>query len=468
MANNAWVKVITQQVLFISNYLSPTKHLKPEDQKETWRNERVFLMLRPYLTILLVAIIRAFRAYRPIPSHAALIVSPPYDVINRAEAAELVQDRPLSFLRVIKPEVDFPENHDPYDEAIYLKGRENMHALIDQGLFHQDEAESLYIYRLEMGPVQQSGIVALASVADYEQGIIKKHELTRPPKEEDRRKHVRVSQMNYEPVFFAYRAVPALDQIVADIESHAPNYDFTTSDGIRHILWQVADQATIAHIVDLFGKEVPCTYVADGHHRTAAAAGVGQEMAQANPNHTGEEPYNYFLAVHFPHDQLQIIDYNRVVSTLNDLTPEELLEKLAEHFDISPQTEAYKPQQLHELAMYLAGTWYKMVAKPATYEGADLIGTLDVTILSDYVLAPHFGITDLRRDQRIDFVGGIRGLSALEQRVDSEQAAVAFALYPVSMEQLMAISDHDLIMPPKTTWFEPKLRSGLLAYRFGL
>lgn len=414
-----------------------------------------------------MATIRPFRGYRPLPQFAPSIASRPYDVLNRAEATVLARDNPHSFLRVVKPEIDFPPTHDPYDEAIYAKGKENMHAMIQAGIFEQDEADSLYIYRLEMGEVKQSGIVALASVADYENGIIKKHELTRPPKEEDRRKHVRVSQMNYEPVFFAYRAVDTLDQIIQEIEQAVPVYDFMADDGIRHMLWQVSDSATVAGIVQLFEKEVPYTYVADGHHRTAAAAGVGQEMAQANPAHTGEELYNYFLAVHFPDNQLQIIDYNRIIRSLNDLTPPELIQRLASHFDITPHETVYKPARLHELSMYLDGTWYQLAAKEDTYDDSDPIGVLDVTILSQYVLEPCFDIVDLRRDDRIDFVGGIRGLGELQEKVDSGDWAVAFALYPVSMQQVMDISDHDLIMPPKTTWFEPKLRSGLVINRFG-
>ncbi|MCI4666566.1 MAG: DUF1015 family protein [Bacteroidia bacterium] len=413
-----------------------------------------------------MAIIKAFKAFRPLPEKAKEVASRPYDVLNTQEAKVEADGNDLSFLHIVKPEIDFPADQDPYAPEVYQKGKSNFADLIQSGVFFQDEKPAIYIYRLEMGEVQQSGIVAAAAVSDYFDNVIKKHELTRPVKEEDRKNHVRVQRMNPEPVFFAYKQVQDLDQLVEEVESGEPEYDFTAVDGIRHILWKVDDEARVGEFIRLFAEKVPATYVADGHHRTAAAALVGQEIAAQNPSHTGSEDYNYFLAVHFPDNQLKILDYNRVVRDLGDYSDEEFLEKLKESFELEQVEAQYKPSLLHEFSLYMGGNWYRLHAKAGTYDDSDPIGVLDVTILSKQVLEPLLGIVDLRRDSRIEFVGGIRGLNELEKRVDSGEMAAAFALYPVSMQQLIDIADNDLLMPPKVTWFEPKLRSGLFVYKF--
>jgi uncharacterized protein (DUF1015 family) len=414
-----------------------------------------------------VAIIKPFRGFRPVADKVKLVASRPYDVLNSEEAREEVVGNPDSFLFVVKPEIDLPPETDHYSMAVYEKGRDNFQALVDQGTFFQDEKDCLYIYRQEMNGRRQTGIMAAAAVADYMNGIIKKHELTRPDKEADRKNHVRVSRMNAEPVFFAYPAVPEIDRIIAEIEQGTPAYDFYAEDGIGHTLWVVEDEGAVRQLVSLFDQKVPFTYVADGHHRTAAAALVGNELKDENPNHTGQEDYNYFLAVHFPDNQLQIIDYNRVVKDIGNLTDEAFLKQIESRFDvekIGPST--YKPDRIHNFGMYFEGEWYSLTARPGTYDDNDPIGVLDVTILSKQILEPILGIEDLRRDKRIEFVGGIRGLGELEKRVDTGEMKVAFALYPVTMQQLIDIADTDNIMPPKTTWFEPKLRSGLVVHRF--
>ncbi|MCK4466065.1 MAG: DUF1015 domain-containing protein, partial [Bacteroidales bacterium] len=331
-----------------------------------------------------------------------------------------------------------------------------------KGWLIQDSKEKLYIYAQTMNNKTQYGIVGCAGVKDYLNGVIKKHELTRPDKEEDRMKHIRINNANIEPVFFTYRAVPEMDKIVSEFVCNKdPEYDFVADDGIGHHFWVIDNKQMIDKIVDLFNK-IPATYVADGHHRTAAAALVGNEKKKNNPDHRGDEEYNYFMAVLFPHDQLTIIDYNRVVKDLNGLTSGEFIERLEQGFIIEKKgREIYKPSSLHNFSMYLEGEWYSLTARQGTYENNDPVGVLDVTILSNLVLAPHLNITDLRRSNRIDFIGGIRGLGELKKRVDSGEMAVAFALYPVTLDQLIIIADTGNIMPPKTTWFEPKLRSGL-------
>ncbi len=414
-----------------------------------------------------MATIKAFKAYRPIPEKAKEVASRPYDVLDTAEAKEEAKGNPISFLHVVKPEIDFPDDHDPYAPAVYEKGRDNFLEMVDKGIFVKDEKPSIYVYRLEMGEVQQSGIVAVAAVQDYFDNVIKKHEKTRPVKEEDRKNHIRVQQMNPEPVFFAYKQVGEIDKLVEEVEEGAPAYDLEAEDGIRHILWQVDDVAMVDRFVQLFAEKVPATYVADGHHRTAAAALVGKELAESNPHHHGKEDYNYFLAVHFPDNQLKILDYNRVIRDLGGHSKEDFLEKLEESFKVEKTEEVHKPACLHEFSMYLSGQWYRLQSKPGTYNDEDPIETLDVTVLSNQVLEPLLDIKDLRRDSRIEFVGGIRGLKELQRRVDSCEMAVAFALYPVSMQQLIDIADNDFLMPPKVTWFEPKLRSGLFVYKFG-
>ena len=412
-----------------------------------------------------MATIKLFKGWRPVINQVKSVASRPYDVLSSAEARVEAAGNPYSFLHVIKPEIDLPEGTDVYDHVVYQKGYDNFKALIEQGIFKQDTEPSLYLYRLTMDGRSQTGIVGLAASEDYVKGVIRIHELTRPVKEEDRKNIIRYSDMIAEPVFFAYPRHAELDQLIALLTEAPPVFDFLADDEIRHELWQLPESATTQKICDLF-QQIPHTYVADGHHRTAAAALVGQERAEANSDHTGSEPYNYFLAVHFPDDQLHIMDYNRVVSDLNGMTPESFLDALNQHFDISPRSQMYRPGRHHELSMYLAGKWYALQAKTHTYDDTDPIRSLDVTVLSNCVLSPLLGITDLRRDKRIDFVGGIRGLEELERRVDQGDMLVAFALYPVSMAQLMRIADSGQIMPPKTTWFEPKLRSGLVVYRW--
>jgi len=411
-----------------------------------------------------MAIIKPFKGIRPVPEKSRLIASRPYDVLNRQEAKEEAADNPLSYLRVVKPEIDLPDDMDEHAPEVYEKGKENFEKMFAEGTFVQDDQEYLYIYAQTMNGRRQYGLVACAAVQDYMDNVIKKHELTRPDKEEDRMNHVRVSNLNYEPVFFSYPAVKEIDTIVAEAVKQAPEYDFTTEDEIGHHFWVLRDRAKIDRVVELFAK-LPSTYVADGHHRTAAAALVGNERKKNNPNHTGNEEYNYFLAVHFPDNQLAIIDYNRVVKDLNGLSVAQLIGKLKGGFDIQEKgTEICKPTGLHNFSMYVEGKWYSLTAKKGTYNDEDPIATLDVTILTEQILSPILGIKDLRRDKRIEFVGGIRGLGELVKRVDSGEMKAAFALHPVSMKQLIDIADSGNIMPPKTTWFEPKLRSGLVVH----
>lgn len=410
-----------------------------------------------------MAILKAFKGIRPVKDKAAKIASRPYDVLNREEAKKEASDE-YSFLHVIKPEIDLPDSVDEHDDQVYQKGKDNFFAMIANGTMVQDKDECLYIYAQTMNGRTQYGIVGCAAVEDYMNNIIRKHELTRPDKEEDRKKHVRISGMNYEPVFFAYPANKELDEIVANVVKAQPDYDFTAVDGFGHHFWTITDKAVINRITEIF-KTIRYTYVADGHHRTAAAALVGNERKQANPNHSGKEEYNYFLAVHFPDNQLAIMDYNRVIKDLNGLSEADFLKTLEKGFMIEEKgTAEYRPAKLHNFSMYLGGKWYSLTAKPDTYNDNDPIGCLDVTVLSDLVLTPILNITDLRNSKRIDFVGGIRGLGELKRRVDNGEMKAAFALYPVSMKQLIDIADTGNIMPPKTTWFEPKLRSGLVVH----
>ncbi|MDW7692332.1 DUF1015 family protein [Flammeovirgaceae bacterium SG7u.111] len=410
-----------------------------------------------------MARIKAFKGLRPIKEKVTEVASRPYDVLNTEEAKTEAKGKELSFLHVVKPEMDFPVGSNPYAPEVYEKGKSNFQKMVDDGVFFQDEKDSIYIYELTMNGRSQTGIVACASIDDYFNDIVKKHELTRPDKEEDRKNHVRVGKMNAEPVFFAYPAYKPLDVLMDEVKTTEPVYDFVAEDKIRHVLWKVDDEFTVNNFIEEFAK-VPATYVADGHHRTAAAALVGKEFREANLNHTGEEEYNYFLAVHFPDDQLEIIDYNRVVKDLNGLSKKQFLEKLDERFIICKADELFKPNKLHMFSLYIDGEWYALEAKEGTYDDKDPIGVLDVTVLSKQILEPILGIKDLRTDKRIEFVGGIRGLDELKKRVDSGEMAAAFALYPVTMQQLINIADSGAIMPPKTTWFEPKLRSGLVVH----
>jgi uncharacterized protein (DUF1015 family) len=413
-----------------------------------------------------MAILKPFKGLRPPVEIAKELASRPYDVLNSDEAREEAKDNPYSLLHIIKPEIDCPPGTDEHDMLVYETAKSNFDKFCSEGWLVQDENESLYIYAQTMDGKRQYGLVGCAGVEDYMNDIIKKHELTRKDKEADRKEHVRVTNANMEPVFFTYRAVPEIDAIIAEFtETNSPVYDFTATDGVGHHFWIIRDRKLIDEIVNLFEK-VPFTYVADGHHRTAAAAIVGNEKKAANPDHTGNEEYNFFLAVHFPDDQLNIIDYNRVVKDLNGLDEEGLLRRLGDTFIIEEKgKQIYKPSAIHNFSLYLGGNWYSLTARPGTYNDNDPIGCLDVTILSELVLDKILGIKDLRTDKRVDFVGGIRGLGELVRRVDSGEMKAAFSLYPVSMKQLMDIADTGNIMPPKTTWFEPKLRSGLVVHK---
>ena len=409
-----------------------------------------------------MAILKPFRGYRPPKEIVKELASRPYDVLNAREARQEAGDNPYSFLRVVKPEVELQETINLYSQEVYDKALSNFKKFIEKGYLVRDDKPCYYVYAQTWGEKTQYGIVGCAAVEDYLQDVIKKHELTRPDKEEDRMKHVRITNANAEPVFFTYPGQQAIDEIVAGVVQHDPVYDFEADDGFGHHFWIIDNDELVAKLEKLFAG-VQYFYVADGHHRTAAAALVGKENKDNNPAHTGDEPYNYFMAVLFPDNQLTIIDYNRVVKDLNGLDKETFLQKLEADFEIRDMgTEAFKPGDLHVMSMYLDGIWYAMEARSHTYDDNDPIGVLDVTILSKSVLEPILGIKDLRTDKRIDFVGGIRGLDELRRRVDSGEMQVAFALYPVTMQQLMDIADTGNIMPPKTTWFEPKLRSGLV------
>lgn len=413
-----------------------------------------------------MSILVPFKAFRPKEDKVKEIASRPYDVLNAQEAREICKDNPNSFYRVIKPELEFADDADYYAPEVYKKGKENFDRLVDGGLMVQDETENFYAYQIIMNGHTQTGLVGCCSIDDYFNNVIKKHELTRPDKEEDRKNHVRYSKLNYEPVFFAYPHVNSIDELVADVKNDDPVYDITTDDGLQHTLWVINDTDKVAAVKELFEKQVPSIYVADGHHRTAAGALVGEEFRnEAKGNPTDGERYNYFMAVLFPDNQLKIIDYNRVAKDLNGMDEATFISKISEKFDIEENEGEYKPNTLHHFGMYLNNKWYKLVAKEGTYNDNDPVEVLDVTILSKQVLEPLLNIVDLRTDKRIDFVGGIRGLGELEKRVNSGEMEVAFALNPVSMQQLMDISDNDMIMPPKVTWFEPKLRSGLFVHQ---
>ena len=412
-----------------------------------------------------MATIKPFKGIRPPQNLVERVASRPYDVLNSAEARDEAEGNEMSLYRIIRPEIDFPVGTDEHEPQVYDKAAENFAIFRRNGWLVQDEEESYYVYAQTMNGKTQYGLVVGAYVDDYLNGVIKKHELTRRDKEEDRMKHVRVNNANIEPVFFAYPSNAEVNAIVAKYTATNPVYDFVAEhDGFGHQFWVISDKADIARITELFAQ-MPALYIADGHHRSAAAALVGAEKAKQNPNHRGDEEYNYFMAVCFPDDQLTIIDYNRVVKDLNGLTDEEFLAKLNIHFEVEKKgTEIYKPQALHNFSMYLSGNWYSLTAKPGTYDDHDPIGVLDVTISSNLILDEILDLRDLRSNKRIDFVGGIRGLGELARRVDSGEMRVALALYPVSMQQIIDIADSGNIMPPKTTWFEPKLRSGLVIH----
>ena len=413
-----------------------------------------------------MAIIKPFKGIRPPKELVEKVESRPYDVLDSEEARAEAGDNEMSLYHIIKPEIDFPVGTSEYDPRVYEKAAENFQKFQDNGWLVQDDKEQYYIYAQTMNGKTQYGLVVGAYVNDYLTGVIKKHELTRRDKEEDRMKHVRVNNANIEPVFFAYPDNEVLDQLIMRYAATEPEYDFIAPiDGFRHQLWVISNDADIKTVTDEFAK-MPSLYIADGHHRSAAAALVGAEKQKQNPNHRGDEEYNYFMAVCFQASQLTILDYNRVVKDLNGLTSEQFLEALRKNFIVEDKgTDIYKPARLHEFSLYLDEHWYSLTAKEGTYDNTDPIGVLDVDISSRLILDEILQIGDLRSSQRIDFVGGLRGLGELKRRVDSGEMRAALALYPVSMQQIMDIADSGKIMPPKATWFEPKLRSGLIIHK---
>lgn len=407
-------------------------------------------------------LIKPFAGLRPAAGREQDVVAPPYDVMNRAEAKAMVAGRPWSFLHISRPEIDLPDEVDPYDASVYAKGRENLDRMVAEGVLARDASECYYAYRLTMGQHIQTGIVAAASVEAYDNDRIKKHEFTRPVKEDDRVRQVDTLNAQTGPVFLVYKAQETVDAILAATTEKAPQIDVTAKDGVRHELWVMDDTETTKALTDAFDA-MPAIYVADGHHRSAAGSRVANARKADNPKHTGKESYNYFLSVIFPHDQMQILDYNRVVRDLNGLSSEELLARVAERFDFTVVGEAYKPEGTAVFGMYLQGQWYRLQLREEHIPN-DPVASLDVSLLADNLIDPILGISDPRRDDRIDFVGGIRGLGELEKRVDSGDWVVAFALYPTSMQALMAVADAGEVMPPKSTWFEPKLADGLVSH----
>lgn len=411
-----------------------------------------------------MAIIQSFKGYRPPVELAAKVASRPYDVMNRTEAKAEAAGNPYSFLQVIRSEITLPETTSAYDASVYAAAKNNFSKMVANGTLLQDATPCLYIYAQEMNGKRQTGLMTGTSIQDYLDDHIKKHEYTRPTKEKDRITHISTTHLQTGPVLMAYPQVSEIDAVVDSItQNQAPEYDFVAVDDVRHILWLVKEESNIQTLIDLFAERVPNIYIADGHHRAASSTKVGTALKNANANHTGEESYNYFLSVLFPDNQLQIIDYNRVVKDLNGLSKEDFLKKITDHFSItSHNATAFKPQQLYDFGMYLDGEWYCLTAHAHTYATDDAVESLDISILSNYLLAPILGIQDQRTDERIDFVGGIRGLGELERRVDSGEMRLAFAIHPVSIAQLIQVANSGKVMPPKSTWFEPKLRSGLV------
>jgi len=410
-----------------------------------------------------MSLVKPFRGLRPASGRAAEVIAPPYDVMSAAEARQMVVGRPWSFLHISRPEVDLPEGVDPYAPEVYAKAAENLQKMLDQGVLARDAAECYYVYRLTMGSHTQTGIVAAASVAAYDENRIKKHEFTRPAKEDDRVRQIDALNAQTGPVFLVYPTHAGVDAILAATAQQPGAVDETAADGVRHELWVLDDRGQVAELTRLFDA-MPALYVADGHHRSAAASRVCAARKAANAAHHGEESYNYFLSVIFPQDQMQIMDYNRVIRDLNGLEPEALLTKLGERFQLSESNGAVKPAGHGEFGMYLKGKWYRLVLNPQYIPTNDPVASLDVSLLADQVIQPLLGIADQRRDDRIDFIGGIRGLGELERRVDSGEMAVAFSLYPTTMKALMAVADAGEVMPPKSTWFEPKLADGLVSH----
>ena len=412
-----------------------------------------------------MAKVKPFRGLRPPKQFVEQVASKPYDVLSSEEARAEAEGNEKSLYHIIKPEIDFESGTGEHEQKVYDKAVENFQKFQREGWLVQDEKEQYYLYAQTMDGRIQYGLVVGASVDDYLTGKIKKHELTRKEKEVDRMHHIEINNANIEPVFLSFPTNEVLERVIAQTAKTQPEYDFVSEDGIGHTLWCISDDAVINEITEAFAK-IPYLYIADGHHRTAAAAHVGEEKAKADPNHTGKEEYNYLLAVCFPESHLKVMDYNRVVKDLNGLTDEEFLQKVGEKFVVEDKgTEIYRPAALHNFSLYLGGKWYSLTAKEGTYDDNDPIGVLDVKISSDYILRDILNIVDLRTDKRIDFVGGIRGLGELKDRVDSGEMKMALALYPVTMRQIIDIADSGNIMPPKATWFEPKLRSGLIIHK---
>lgn len=412
-----------------------------------------------------MAKVKPFRGLRPPKQFVEQVASKPYDVLSSEEARAEAEGNEKSLYHIIKPEIDFEPGTGEHEQKVYDKAVENFQKFQREGWLVQDEKEQYYLYAQTMDGRTQYGLVVGASVDDYLTGKIKKHELTRKEKEVDRMHHIEINNANIEPVFLSFPTNEVLERVIAQTAKTQPEYDFVSEDGIGHTLWCISDDAVINEITEAFAK-IPYLYIADGHHRTAAAAHVGEEKAKADPNHTGKEEYNYLLAVCFPESHLKVMDYNRVVKDLNGLTDEEFLQKLGEKFVVEDKgTEIYRPAALHNFSLYLGGKRYSLTAKEGTYDDNDPIGVLDVKISSDYILRDILNIVDLRTDKRIDFVGGIRGLGELKDRVDSGEMKMALALYPVTMRQIIDIADSGNIMPPKATWFEPKLRSGLIIHK---
>lgn len=408
-------------------------------------------------------LIRPFAGLRPAPGRAADVAAPPYDVLNSSEARLRAAGRPWSFLHISKPEIDLPEGTDPYDDSVYAKGKENFDKMINEGVLARDGKPCYYLYRLIMGEHRQIGLVAAASVPDYDTNRIRKHEFTRPDKEDDRVRQIDTLNAQTGPVFLTYRHHATIDALVERITAAAPEVDITADDGVRHAIWPVCGDTDIVTITETFDA-MEAIYIADGHHRSAAASRVAAMRKAANPNHTGEEPYNYFLSVVFPDDQMMILDYNRVVTDLNGLSAASFIERVKENFTVTEEDAPVKPATNREFGMYLGGQWYRLAINEDRVPGDDPVGQLDVSLLANNLIDPILGISDPRRDKRIDFVGGIRGLAELERRVDSGEMAVAFSLFPTRMDQLMSVADANEVMPPKSTWFEPKLADGLVSH----
>lgn len=410
-----------------------------------------------------MSLIRPFRGLRPASGRANAVVAPPYDVLNSEEARERVFGRAHSFLHISKPEIDLPVGTNPYAPEVYDKGRDNFMRMVEEGVLMRDASPCYYVYRLVMGEHQQTGLVAVASIADYDSNRIRKHEFTHPDKEDDRVRQIDALDAQTGPVFLTYRHSQLIDDITTSITAGAPAMDIVADDAVQHTIWLVEDVATLEKITAEFDA-MECIYIADGHHRSAAASRVAAQRKSANASHTGEEDYNYFLSVIFPDNQMQILDYNRVATDLNGKNTDEFLAAVKSSFTVSESSEAVKPQTAAEYGMYLQGQWYRLNIKPDLIPADDPVACLDISLLADHLIDPILGISDPRRDKRIDFIGGIRGLSELENRVDSGEMAVAFSLYPTSLAQLMDVADAGEVMPPKSTWFEPKLADGLVSH----